>query len=228
MFCAIILAAGAGTRLNNTKKQFLKINQKMLIEHSVNAFLNANASEIVIATNVEKLCFLKQFFKRNNKIKIVAGGKTRQQSAKNAFLACNKTNKLILIHDAARPFINPNSIKKLVKVALKTKAATLASFATDTIKIVENQKVHSTLDRNKIAIIQTPQAFATEIYSKALQFAKEHNLDFTDDCQLVEKLGIPVFVVENSKLNFKITTNLDLKIAKLIAKTVKNKGSLNS
>lgn len=216
MFCAIVLAAGVGRRLNFIKKQFLKLNGRMIIDFSVNAFLEAGAAEIVIATNSSHLNEVRACF-ANDKIKVVAGGATRQQSAKNAFLNCSKNNNLVLIHDAARPFIQASSIKKLVHIAKKTKAATLASFATDTIKLVENKKVKTTLNRENIALIQTPQAFNFQLYEKAVKFAEKNHFNFTDDCQLVEKLGVPVTIVENSNLNLKITTPFDLQIAEFLA-----------
>lgn len=217
MFSAIILAAGLGSRMNNTKKQFCKLNNKMVVEFSVEAFLKAGANEIVVATNSSELSNLQVFFKQNKKVKLVAGGQTRQQSAENAFLACNKTNELILVHDAARPFIQPESIEKLVEIAMQTKAAAFACFATDTIKLVKNHTVESTLNREEIALIQTPQAFSTELYKKAIDFAKKNKQTFTDDCQLIENLNVPVTIVEGSKLNFKITTPLDLDFARFLA-----------
>ena len=221
MFSAIILAAGHGKRMNYTKKQFFKLKNKMIVEFSVNTFLKANAAEIILAVNLSHLTYIKNLFKHQQKIKVVAGGSTRQQSAKNAFLACNKNNKLVLIHDAARPFITSEAIKKLVKVAQKTHAATLASFATDTIKLVKNKKVHTTLDRKNVVLIQTPQAFDVKLYEKALKLAEKSNLNPTDDCQLVEKMHFPIAIVENSKLNFKITTTLDLQIAEFLANNLK-------
>lgn len=221
MFSAIILAAGLGSRMNNIKKQFCEINGKIIIEFSVETFLKAGASEIVIAVNSSRLSDMQSFFKTNSKVKLVAGGKTRQHSAENAFLVCSKTNSLVLIHDAARPFVQVEAVKKLIEIARKTKAATLASFATDTIKLVKDQKVQKTLNREEIALIQTPQAFDMQLYQRAIDFSKKNSKTFTDDCQLVEKLGVPVAVVENSKLNFKITNPIDLDLATLLASKFK-------
>ena len=97
----------------------------------------------------------------------------------------------------------------------------MASFATDTIKLVKDQKVQKTLNREEIALIQTPQAFDMQLYQRAIDFSKKNSKTFTDDCQLVEKLGVPVAVVENSKLNFKITNPLDLELATLLASKFK-------
>lgn len=217
MFSAIILAAGMSTRMNGQRKQFAILAGKLVLQYSIDAFLQADASEIIIATNYNYVEYVNSKI-NNKKIKVIAGGKTRQESARLAFAHCNQTSELVLIHDAARPFIQVKQIKKLVKIASKIKAATLATFACDTVKIIKNNFIQTTINRDKIALIQTPQAFSKKLYKKALKL-NPHN-DYTDDCQLIEKLKHPISLVKGSKLNFKITTPHDLMIAEIISKNI--------
>lgn len=223
MISAIVLAAGRGSRIGNIKKQFCKINNEFIINYSIKTLIKSNVDEIIIVANPNDFNFIKKItkkFEAQTRIKLAEGGSTRSLSARNGFLACNNSQNnydIVLIHDAARPFVSHYLINELINAAQKTGAATLATFATDTIKTAENFEVVETLDRNKIVLIQTPQAFSKKIYSKALNFSANSLKDFVDDCQLVEQIKTPISIVESNKLNLKITTQFDLKLAKIIA-----------
>lgn len=215
MNSAIIVAAGRGTRLGGIKKQFLEIEGKSVLKRSVEKFVKAGISDIVISTMSEDLKFVEEMFSDiKDIVRVVEGGATRQQSVTNAFNVCSKGG-IVLIHDAARPFVSIENIKNVISMAEKTGAATLAVSSTDTVKFVENNLIKHTLDRNKIYLVQTPQAFSKELYKKAL---KEVVGDYTDDCQLIEKIGVDVTIVEGSRDNIKITTPEDLEYAKILAK----------
>lgn len=215
MNSAIIVAAGRGTRLAGIKKQFLEIEGKSVLRRSVEKFVKADIGEIIISTLSEDLKFVEEmFFDIKDMVSVVAGGYTRQQSVKNAFNACSEDG-IVLIHDAARPFIKVEDIKRVIYMSEKTGAAALAVKSTDTVKIVENNMIKSTLDRNKIYLVQTPQAFSKDLYRKAL---RDVDGDYTDDCQLMEKMGIDVVIVDGSRNNIKITTPEDLEYARILAK----------
>lgn len=215
MNSAIIVAAGRGTRLGGIKKQFLEIEGKSVLRRSVEKFVQAGISDIVISTIKDDLKLVEEMFSDLKDIVcVVAGGDTRQQSVKNAFNACSEDG-IVLIHDAARPFVKVENINRVINIAEKTGAATLAIKSTDTVKIVENNIINGTLDRNKIYLVQTPQAFSKDLYRKALS---KVNGDYTDDCQLIEKMGVDVAIVDGSRNNIKITTPEDLEYAKILAK----------
>lgn len=215
MNSAIIVAAGRGTRLGGVKKQFLEIEGKSVLRRSVEKFVKAGICEIVISTLSEDLKFVEEmFFDLKDIVCVVAGGVTRQQSVRNAFDVCSEKG-IVLIHDAARPFVRVENIKNVIYMAEKTGAATLGVISTDTVKFVENNLIKRTLDRNKIYLVQTPQAFSKELYRKALN---EVSGDYTDDCQLMEKMGVDVTIVDGCRNNIKITTSEDLEYAKILAK----------
>ena len=214
MNSAIIVAAGRGTRLGGIKKQFLEIEGKSVLRRSVEKFVQAGVCDIIISTLSEDLKFVEEMFSDIKDIVcVVTGGATRQQSVRNAFNACSKDG-IVLIHDAARPFIKVEDIKKVIYMAEKTGAAALAIKSTDTVKIVENNMIKSTLDRSKIYLVQTPQAFSKDLYRKAIIDVVG---DYTDDCQLMEKIGVDVAIVDGSRNNIKITTPEDLEYAKILA-----------
>ena len=215
MNSAIVVAAGRGTRLGGIKKQFLEIEGKSVLRRSVEKFVEAGISDIIISTLREDLDFVKEMFSAiQDVVCVVEGGDTRQQSVINAFNACSKDG-IVLIHDAARPFVKVEDINRVIEMAEKTGAAALAIKSTDTVKTVENNIIESTLDRNKIYLVQTPQAFSKDLYRKALN---ELLGDYTDDCQLIEKMGVSVTIVDGSRNNIKITTPEDLEYAKIVAK----------
>lgn len=216
MNSAIIVAAGRGTRLGGIKKQFLEIEGKSVLRRSVEKFVKAGIGDIIISTISEDLNFVEKMFSDlKDIVRVVEGGSTRQQSVTNAFNVCSKGDGIVLIHDAARPFVSIENIKSVINMAEKTGAATLAVLSTDTVKSVENNLIKYTLDRNKIYLVQTPQAFSKELYRKAL---REVVGDYTDDCQLIEKIGVDITIVEGSRNNIKITTPEDLEYAKILAK----------
>ncbi len=212
---AIIAAAGYGTRFGNIKKQFLKINNKFILDICVEKFIKCGILNIVIATAKEDMKTAAQIltkFKRY--IKIVEGGMSRQETVKKAFLKYYKNynkNDLVLVHDAVRPFFDIDKLKKLISIAKIKKAAILACPVVDTVKHVEKNEIIGTLNRNKIYLAQTPQAFTIELYKKAIDLSQNQNVKYTDDSELIEQLKHPVEIVTSYRDNFKITTKQDLK-----------------
>lgn len=215
MDSAIIVAAGSGTRLGGIKKQFLNIGDYSVLYRSFKKLSLAGAEEIVVVTSKEDVDKVKDILHGEKHLRaVVEGGKTRQESVKNGFLACSKDNDLILIHDAARPFVKIDEIKNVMSVARKTGAATLGAFVVDTIKTLDGSVIEKTLDRDKLFSVYTPQVFSKSVYKSALE-----NFDdsFTDDCSLVEASGTPVHAVVGSRDNIKITTKEDIEYAKFLA-----------
>ncbi len=208
----VIVAAGQGSRMGlGYNKVYAPLKDgRSILEHTIGIFQEDTAcKEIVIVTDpedfAEKLGFL-----QSERIRVTAGGNTRQESVTNGVSQITCDN--VLIHDGARPFLPMNCLEAL-KQALETeKAACLMVPCKDTIKRVENGYIVETIERDTLRAAQTPQAFRTEVLRNALDKAKEDGYVGTDDCSIVEKYGnTPIRVVEGSYENFKVTTPEDLK-----------------
>ena len=221
---AIILGAGNGTRMKSEKsKLLLEIGSKTVIERSVEAFLSvSDIDEIIVVARAQDIDIYSELL-TDERISFVIGGATRQQSVKNAVETVDDAH-LIVIHDGARPLIKCEDIEKTIRAAEEFSAAAVGVFVKDTIKIVDKQGfVESTPDRSTLFAVQTPQIFDFELYKNAMKKADEQDLDFTDDCQLVELCGGKVKMVEGSYSNIKITTPDDIALAENL---LKNEGLL--
>ncbi|MCL1794322.1 MAG: 2-C-methyl-D-erythritol 4-phosphate cytidylyltransferase [Oscillospiraceae bacterium] len=216
--CAVIAAAGKSSRMGlstGASKQFIKIGDKTVIEKTLTVFAScAYIDEIVIAARTEDTEKIREIAKSANlgKIKsIIAGGKTRQESVERAIREVSADISYVAIHDGARCFVSEEDIKKVVSKAYETGAAAAGTKITDTVKLVEGDSIKSTLDRERLWAVQTPQVFSKDIYLSAMQNQKG---DYTDDCALLENAGFKVSIVECSKYNIKITDSRDLDFLK--------------
>lgn len=211
-FSVIITAGGTSSRYGNKNKLLEILNDKTVIEHTVNAFLGFdNISEIIIPTNKSIKEEISDLL-TNNRIKIVEGGDSRQKSVYNALKYVN--NDYVIIHDGARPLIKSGVISQVMDSVFVNSAVSVMTKTTDTIKEVDEKgRIIKTIDRSKLYNTQTPQAFKTELIKMAHDKLKDNN--FTDDASMLEELEIPVFVVIGSYTNIKITTKSDLDFAKL-------------
>lgn len=213
-FSAIITAGGSSQRFGNTNKLLEKIHSKKVIGYTVDAFLEVEEiSEIIICANISIIDYLSHIFKGENKVKIIEGGNTRQQSVFNGLSTC-KNCDFVLIHDGARPMITPEIIKKAIAMVQDKKALTVATKTIDTIKQVdENLKIIKTIDRSSLYNTQTPQAFEYNLIINAHK--KLNGKNFTDDAGMLEYLGHDVYILEGDYKNIKITTQNDIDIAKV-------------
>jgi 2-C-methyl-D-erythritol 4-phosphate cytidylyltransferase len=208
----IIPASGSGERFGSkTPKQFLKIEGKEIIAHTLGKFNSLKAvDEIIISTKLEYFIKISSIIKKYNfrKVKkIVQGGKLRQDSVYNALISieCEKDD-LILIHDAVRPFISKQKIIELINESKKGKCVILGLPVSETIKSVDKKNmVTKTMDRKKIRLIQTPQAFQYKILMKSFEKALDENFTGTDEASIVENAGFRVKVMDGEKGNVKIT-----------------------
>lgn len=217
---AIVPAAGIGRRLGlKIPKPLIEIEGKPILIRTLQA-LNRHPAikEIVLVVNKKdkpKIIFvLKEY--RIRKIKaIVLGGRRRQDSVKSGLKEINPSSDIVMIHDAARPFVDNSIISRVIAGAAKSGAAAAGVLLKPTIKQADSKNfVTKTLARRALFEIQTPQAFRKNIILKA--YARLRNTEVTDDASLVEKLGKPVKVVSGSYFNIKITTPDDLVFAKAI------------
>ena len=213
MNVAIILAAGNGTRLsNNIKKQFIKIHDKQLFLFSFDSFCSSNIDKILIVSSKEDINYVRSLVSSNEKfLDVIAGGETRQQSVKNALdylKGILADDDVILIHDAARPLIKFPLINEVINKTIEYDCCSLILPIKDTIISLSNNNYESTLERDKLASVQTPQGFKFKIIYEA--HLKAIHSSATDDAQLVKSLGLNIHLIKGDEQNFKITTNEDL------------------
>lgn len=211
-FSLIITAGGTSSRYGNKNKLLEKINDKTVIEETVSKFIDFDEiDEIIISANSLIIEILQELFD-SPKVKIIEGGNTRQKSVYNALQVVK--NDYVLIHDGARPLIRKDTIAYVLEAVLDKDAVTVMTKTTDTIKEVdETGRIIRTINRSKLYNTQTPQAFKTSIIKEAHEKLKDGN--FTDDCSMLEELNIPVYIVNGSYTNIKITIKSDLDFAKL-------------
>jgi 2-C-methyl-D-erythritol 4-phosphate cytidylyltransferase len=127
---------------------------------------------------------------------------------------------MIIVHDAARPFVDPVLVSRVLKAAVRYGAALAAIPVQDTVKQASREgTVAGTVDRSSLWLAQTPQAFRAELIREAHRQARGEGFRGTDDASLVEKYGHPVFIVPGSPLNMKITTPEDIVLARALAAT---------
>lgn len=228
MISAVVVGAGRGKRFRNKKKNtlkiFLKLKGKPLIFYSLLALnRHPRISEIILVTRKSYFKKIKKIIRRYNfyKVKkIVSGGKERQDSVLNGLKFVNSDSRFVLIHDAARPFLNPKLISSCLRIAQRYGSSVAAVPVKNTIKQVKDGIVERTLPREELWETQTPQVFKKELLFQAY-FSKKNYIKATDDSTLVERLGKKVAVVFASYSNIKITTYEDLLLAKEIIKNIK-------
>ncbi len=219
---AVIVAAGEGTRMGyHMSKQLIPLAGRPAIEHTLRAFQNCDLiNEIVLVARQQDINDIAQIaFTFKKVMAIIAGGKERAESVRRGIYATSRCTTHYAIHDGARALITPEEITRVLQTAYDTGAATLATPVTDTIKVVgEDDNIQSTPDRSTLYAVQTPQVFESEIYRRAIDNALQNNLSVTDDCKMVEEIGVPVKIVRGEYTNIKLTTPTDVIIAEALLK----------
>jgi 2-C-methyl-D-erythritol 4-phosphate cytidylyltransferase / 2-C-methyl-D-erythritol 2,4-cyclodiphosphate synthase len=219
MNIALIPAAGSGARFGGERpKQFVEIGGIPIIIHTLRRFdACQDIDAIIVALQPAETGSFRELLKSyglGKPIRVVEGGAERSESILNALDAAGEwRSELIAVHDAVRPFVTPAQISTVLLRARETGAAILALPSTDTIKEVENGYIQRTIDRRRIYRAQTPQAFRYELLLRANAEARARGMltaMATDDSLLIERLGLPVAIVEGSAHNIKITTPDDL------------------
>lgn len=222
MVSVIVVAAGSSTRTGGVKKQFLSLRGIPVLCRSIEKFSGLRqVSEVVVVASAADLGYAEELMEQYGCQKVtavVAGGATRQQSVEAGFARCDKTNRLVAIHDAARPFVSREAIQAVIADADRYGAAILGAPVKDTIKVVEDGMIQSTPKRSRLYQAQTPQVFRMELYRRALLHAREVGLEVTDDCSALEAAGIPVHLTQGEYTNIKLTTPEDLLFAELLAR----------
>lgn len=220
---AIIACGGSSTRMNGVNKQFSMIGGVPVCVRSMLIFEGIDeVTEILVSAREEDIPEIERLAREYGIKKFkcaVKGGETRQKSVFAAFMQTDKPTRYIAVHDGARPFADPESIKKCIRDASVFGGAALGVPVKDTIKTVNGGLIVDTPDRSGLYAIQTPQIFRRDVYVKGVNFALDHELDFTDDCQLAEAVGVKVCVTLSDYGNIKITTPEDIFFGEAILKS---------
>lgn len=214
---AVIVAAGSSTRMGGVNKQKLRIDGVPVLIRTLRAFSQSPwIDEIIVAAreqDIPDLFAAVKAYEIQKVSDIVKGGATRQESVFAAVRRCSPISEFLAIHDGARPLVTQEIIEATVRKAFAENAAATGVRVKDTIKVVaENGRIVETPDRSALWAVHTPQVFARNLYLHAAS-AVPNSQAFTDDCKLMEAAGIPVFMVEGSYENIKITTPEDIALA---------------
>lgn len=225
----ILPAAGLGTRMAKqqpdksaatSRKQFLILEDSPILIHTIRKFVSCpSVSEIVVALRADDLEWAKDLVDREHfakPVRLVAGGDSRQESVGNALATLSEDTDLVAVHDAVRPFIEPEIVEHVIAEAHQSGAAIVGIVPVDTVKEAHRNKVRATLPREHLILTQTPQVFRLSLLREAFQKAQSDGFQGTDESSLVERLEtVEVSIVMGSDRNIKITRPNDLELAKL-------------
>lgn len=224
MNTAIIVAAGSGTRFNSEKpKQFVDLNGKPVLAHTLERFQACNdVDAVVVVLAEEHQPYFVELLNENPQITkvsfVVLGGRTRAESVRNGLNGVDPATEVVLVHDGARPLVTVGEIERVIAKAKGTGAACLTAAVTDTIKQIDGDRIVGTVDRRELRRALTPQGFKLEILQKAFENADALDEPVSDESYLVEQLGVKVASVSGSSRNIKITHSEDLLIAEALLK----------
>lgn len=216
---AIIPAAGSGSRLSGAKapKQYLDLGGLTILEMTIKAISSSDLIDAIYpvlpSSDIEEQSEVLQ--KKFPKIKgFVAGGSVRAESVRNGVVAAN--SDFVLIHDAARPFISPELIQRVIEAASKWGAATAALPVSDTLKEFSGNHLGKPVDRDKVLCIQTPQVFKRQLLLDIYEKITDFQDGWTDETSMIVQGGNPVTWVTGDPANIKITTDADYKLSRRI------------
>lgn len=219
----IIPSAGSGSRFGGSvPKQYLPLAGKPVLQRVVERFLShADVARVIVPVADDRLAEMQRDVAyRHARVEIVAGGATRQESVSRALHVASDSNvELVAVHDAVRPFFRVSTFTALLAAARRTGASLPAVAVTDTIHLVEETRIRSTLDRAQLVAAQTPQCFRLPLLVEILERASRENATGTDEAGLAARYGFDVAVVPGDPLNFKITHPHDFAAAAAVIET---------
>jgi len=223
---AILPAAGLGTRMGaETPKQFLELDGVPIVVLSLRRIASCDEiTDIIVATRGDGISRLEERIRKDKfrqKTRVVAGGDSRQESVARALEDVPADAEIVLVHDAVRPFVTREQIRRVIEEARRCQAAILGIPAMDTVKEVKRTSlpedvalITATVPRERVVLAQTPQAFATKLLKEAFARALADGVSASDEAGLVERMGHDVHVVLGSERNIKITKPADMELAR--------------
>ena len=212
---AVVPAAGLSSRMEGINKMLAEIDGIPIIIHTLMALERCRSiAEIVLVVPDDQIpdyLRLVGEFQLKKVAVITKGGDSRQQSVAMGVAAVSERCEYVCIHDGARPFVTADIVEDCIDGAVSCGAATAATPLRDTLKQADSEGfVRSTLPREQLYLVQTPQVFELNLYREAQALAID---DYTDDCQLIEAMGHRVMLTQGSVFNIKLTTPEDLILA---------------
>lgn len=216
---AVIVAGGKGLRMESkTPKQFLELNGLPILMHTINAFKRWNEKvHIVLVLPKEQLAFWEALCNKYHYLfngEIAIGGKERFESVKNG-LEKVEEDSLVAIHDGVRPLVSNETIERCFENAERYGNAIPVIKSVDSIRKIDGEENWS-MDRDAIRLVQTPQVFKCDLLKK--NYNQSYRKEFTDEASVIEKAGYKIKLVDGNRENIKITTPIDLELARLILK----------
>ena len=219
---AVIPAAGSGTRMESARsKQFMDLCGKPMLAVTLERFQKCDLVDgIVVVVSEHNVGYctreIVERFELTKVAKVIAGGERRQDSVRKGIEAVLNSSTWILVHDGVRPLVTDELIERVIRAAQRYRAVIPGIPVKDTLKKIDSQgRVVKTVERRALWAIQTPQIFRREDIQMAHKKAMEEGWEgVTDDAFLVEKIGIPVELIEGEETNIKITTVKDLELAR--------------
>lgn len=208
----ILVAGGSGKRMGNkVAKQFISLNEKPILQHTIESFLTWNKElTIVLVLPEDQIDFWCSISEDYSSYTICSGGKERFHSVKNGLKALSEVD-YVMVHDGVRPFVHLDTLDRCLN-ALDDHAGVIPVISpSESVRMIDgDQSIH--LDRNKIRLVQTPQCFHYKPLVEA--YSVDFNDIFTDDASVFEASGNKVHLVEGNRENIKITSPQDLELAK--------------
>ncbi len=219
---AVIVAAGNASRMGGIDKVMAELGGEPMVVRTVRQFQQCDAiREIVIVTRQDLIVPIMDLCHGFDKVRaVVVGGSSRDESVSMGLNALSGRVRLVAVHDGARPFADWLLIDRVVRAANTYGAAAPAIPVKDTIKVVRGGLVEHTPQRDTLQAVQTPQVFDFDLLRGALARARRDGAKITDDCSAVELLGASVRIVPGDERNIKITTAMDLSVARLLLEDV--------
>ncbi|MHC5067842.1 MAG: 2-C-methyl-D-erythritol 4-phosphate cytidylyltransferase [Planctomycetota bacterium] len=219
----ILPAAGSGTRFGGERpKQLLDLNGEAVLIHSIRPFIDL-VDEVVVATSgdlIDEITALLTAAALPCPSTVVCGGATRQESVHAALRACAASSDAVLVHDAARPLIDADTIKACIDTLADHPAAVVCEPCASTVKQVDDHGViRATVPRDDLWLAQTPQGFDRQLGLQAFAAAAADGFIGTDDVAVLAHGGHPARVVAGPATNIKITRQADLTLAAAILRS---------
>jgi 2-C-methyl-D-erythritol 4-phosphate cytidylyltransferase len=218
---AIVAAAGSGSRLGRGSKALVQLNGRTTLARVLELFLALDeVDRIVVVAPASRLEIAErevQSLRPRKPVLVKAGGESRQASVRLGLFALGECD-FVLVHDAARPLATAALVRRVLAAAMESGAAFPAISPRDAVKRVEGNRLVESLDRSRIVLAQTPQAFSYELLARAHREAADAGQVGDDDAQLVAATGHAVTVVEGEPANIKLTTPEDLGVVEALIK----------
>ncbi|UCG42150.1 MAG: 2-C-methyl-D-erythritol 4-phosphate cytidylyltransferase [candidate division WOR-3 bacterium] len=212
----LIVAAGRGTRFGRLK-QFARVRGRPLLFYSLRSFERCpSVTGYVVVTNPDRVRSVRRMLSRwefGKAMSVVPGGRLRQDSVRNGLEPLPEQG-WVAVHDAARPLVTPEMIARGIRACTRTTPVTYGMPITDTVKQVSGNRVVKTVDRGGLLTVQTPQFFAVNLLRRAHRQAAAGSVEATDDCSLVERLGIRPRVLPGPVTNIKVTFVADIRLVR--------------